>query len=66
MNKKLLEMLLCPKSQQPLAYKAKQQELVSLAAACAYPVREGIPVLLIEEARALSAEELAELQAEAN
>ncbi|KAB2849894.1 MAG: Trm112 family protein [Hyphomicrobiaceae bacterium] len=51
MDPKLLEMLVCPVTKQPLAYDAEKQELVSRAARLAYPIREGIPCLVREEAR---------------
>jgi len=50
----LLERLACPVTRQPLVYDEAAQELVSEAARVAYPIRDGVPVLLIEEARALS------------
>lgn len=49
----LLERLVCPATRQPLAYDAEAQELVSTAAGLAYPIRDGIPVMLVEEARRL-------------
>jgi uncharacterized protein len=50
---KLLEILVCPVSKQPLEYDAERQELISRAARLAYPVRDGIPIMLAEEARPL-------------
>jgi uncharacterized protein YbaR (Trm112 family) len=50
----LLERLVCPMTRQPLRYDAEAQELVSEAAGLAYPVRDGVPVMLVEEARRLS------------
>ena len=50
---KLLEMLCCPVTKGPLEYDAEKQELVSKSARLAYPIRDGIPVLLEEEAREL-------------
>ena len=50
---KLLELLVCPLTKRPLEYVAAQQELISRAARLAYPIRNGIPVLLPDEARAL-------------
>ncbi len=47
----LLAKLVCPATRTPLRYDEERQELISEAAALAYPVREGIPVMLIEEAR---------------
>jgi len=49
----LLEKLVCPATRTPLRYDAARQELVSEAAGVAYPVRDGVPVLLSEEARTL-------------
>jgi hypothetical protein len=53
---KLLEILVCPVSKAPLRYDAERQELISDAAKLAYPVRDGIPIMLPEEARALDAD----------
>ncbi len=50
---KLLEMLVCPLTMGPLSYDAKAQELISKQAALAYPIRDGIPIMLIDEARPL-------------
>ena len=47
----LLERLVCPATRTPLRYDQARQELVSEAAGVAYPIRDGVPVLLIEEAR---------------
>jgi uncharacterized protein YbaR (Trm112 family) len=55
---KLLEILVCPVTRMPLIYDRARQELVSRAAKLAYPVREGIPIMLPEEARKLSDEEV--------
>ena len=49
----LLKILYCPLTKSTLKYDKKRQELVSKAAGLAYPVREGIPIMLPEEARAL-------------
>ncbi|MDG6777824.1 Trm112 family protein [Thiomicrorhabdus sp. zzn3] len=57
MDPKLLEILVCPVSKTKLIYDKKKQELVSTAANLAYPVRDGIPILLEDEARQISAEE---------
>jgi hypothetical protein len=54
---KLLEILVCPVSKGPLIYDRQRQELVSKAARLAYPVRDGIPVMLEEEARKLDPSE---------
>lgn len=50
---KLLEILVCPLTKGPLTYDADAQELVSAKARLAFPVRDGIPIMLIDEARAL-------------
>jgi uncharacterized protein YbaR (Trm112 family) len=50
---KLLEILVCPLTKTTLQYDAQTQELVSLAARLAYPIRDGIPIMLPEEARPL-------------
>lgn len=57
MDKKLLEILVCPICKGPLVYRREQQELICKADRLAYPVREDIPVMLEEEARPLGAEE---------
>jgi len=54
---KLLEILACPVSRQPLKYDVKAQELISEAAGLAYPIRDGIPILLQDEAHPLSVNE---------
>jgi uncharacterized protein YbaR (Trm112 family) len=64
MDKKLLELLVCPVTKGPLSWNAEQQELLSLGAQLAYPVRDGIPVMLEHEARPLTAEELERLRSE--
>ena len=48
---KLLEMLVCPLTKEPLRYDAKAQELLSDRAGLAYPIRDGIPVMIPDEAR---------------
>ena len=50
---KLLEILVCPLSKGPLLYDAAAQELISDQASLAYPIRDGIPIMLIDEARSL-------------
>lgn len=52
-DRKLLEILVCPITKTTLEYDAKAQELISPAARLAYPIRDGIPILLEEEARKL-------------
>lgn len=58
MDSKLLELLVCPVTKGPLTYDREAQELVSYSARLAYPVRDGIPVLLENEARTLSDDEI--------
>ena len=50
---KLLEILVCPLTKGPLEYDAERQELISRKAKLAYPIRDGIPIMLPEEARRL-------------
>jgi uncharacterized protein YbaR (Trm112 family) len=50
---KLLEILVCPVTRATLAYDSERQELVSRAAKLAYPIRDGVPIMLPEEARPL-------------
>lgn len=50
---KLLEVLVCPLTKAPLEYDAGKQELVSRQAKLAFPIREGIPIMLVDEARKL-------------
>jgi hypothetical protein len=54
---KLLEILVCPMTKGPLEYDAAAQELISRSARLAYPIRNGIPIMLPEEARELGEEE---------
>jgi uncharacterized protein YbaR (Trm112 family) len=58
MDTKLLELLVCPVTKGPLEFNRDTQELISPSARLAYPVRDGIPVLLENEARPLSDAEL--------
>lgn len=58
MDPKLLEILVCPVTKGALVYDRERQELLSSSARLAYPIRDGIPVMLDEEARAMSAEEV--------
>ena len=57
MDKKLLSLLVCPVSKAPLEYHEEAQELVCKASGLAYPVRDGIPVMLESEARQLTVDE---------
>lgn len=52
-NPKLLEILVCPVTKGPLRYDHENQELISEQAKLAYPIRDGIPIMLADEARAL-------------
>lgn len=54
---RLLEVLICPQSRKPLRYDREKQELISESARLAYPVRDGVPIMLIEEARELEPDE---------
>jgi uncharacterized protein YbaR (Trm112 family) len=58
MDSKFLELLVCPVTKGPLEYDRERQELRSRSARLAYPIRNGIPILLENEARVLSDEEL--------
>lgn len=58
MDTKLLALLVCPVTKGPLDYDREKQELVSRSARLAYPIRDGLPVMLEAEARTLSDEEL--------
>lgn len=58
MDPKLLEILVCPVTKTKLVFDKEHQELVSTAANLAFPVRDGIPIMLENEARELSAEEV--------
>lgn len=57
MDRKLLDLLVCPVSKAPLKYDEEKQELVCKASGLAYPIRDGIPVMLESEARLLSTDE---------
>ena len=60
---KLLEILVCPVTKGPLVYDRERGELLSRSARLAYPIRDGIPVMLEEEARPLTDEEVERLAA---
>lgn len=62
-DRKLLDMLVCPVTKSVLHYDHGRQELISYAAKAAYPIRDSIPIMLIEEARELTDEELAKHKA---
>ncbi len=52
-DRRMLEALVCPVTQAPLSYDAEAQELISKPAKLAFPIRGGIPVMLVDEARRL-------------
>ena len=56
---KLLEILVCPLTKGTLIYDREKQELISRSAGLAYPIRDGIPIMLVDEARQLTDDELA-------
>ena len=58
MDPKLLELLVCPVTKGPLRFDKERQELISQSARLAYPVRDGMPILLENEARPLEEHEL--------
>lgn len=60
---KLLEILVCPQTKSRLRYDRENAELVSEKALIAFPIRDGIPIMLIDEARALSEAEIAAVKA---
>jgi uncharacterized protein YbaR (Trm112 family) len=62
LDKRLLDILVCPVTKGPLIYDKDAQELISKSAKLAYPIRDDIPVMLEEEARQLKDEELGKYQ----
>ena len=58
MDKKLLEIIVCPVTKGPLIYDKENQELISKSARLAYPIRNNIPIMLEEEARQIREEEM--------
>lgn len=62
MDKKLLDILVCPVTKGPLYYDKDKQELISRSAKLAYPIRDDIPVMLEDEARVISDEDLGKLK----
>lgn len=54
---KLLEILVCPQTKGPLVYDREKAELLSKQARLAYPIRDGVPIMLVEEARTLAADD---------
>jgi uncharacterized protein YbaR (Trm112 family) len=61
-DRRLLEILVCPVTKTSLVYDEARQELISRAARVAYPIRDGIPIMLQDEARPLDEEELRALK----
>lgn len=61
LDPQLLEVLMCPVSRGPLTYDEQNSEMISKKAGLAYPIREGVPIMLADEARSLTAEEEARL-----
>ncbi len=61
MDKRLLDLLVCPVTKGPLIYDKAKQELISKSARLAYPIRDDIPIMLEDEARELTEEELEQL-----
>ena len=59
---KLLEILVCPETRLPLVYDKEQSELVSVSARLAYPIRDGVPIMLAHHARELSDDDIARLK----
>lgn len=57
MDKKLIDLLVCPVTKSSLQYDKEKQELIALASGLSYPIRDGIPVMLESEARQLNDEE---------
>ena len=57
-DRKLLEILVCPLTKGPLRYDAEKQELISERAGLAYPIRDGIPIMLPDEARTISDDDM--------
>lgn len=57
-NPKLLEILVCPQTKGKLIYDRERQELISPMAQCAYAIKEGIPIMLVDEARKLTEDEI--------
>ncbi len=62
MDNKLLDLLVCPVTKGPLIYDKDKGELISKSARLAYPIRDGIPIMLEEEARELGEDEVEQLK----
>ena len=56
LNTRLFEMLVCPLTKGPLTYDENKNELISPHAKLAYPIRDGVPIMLVDEARSLETE----------
>jgi uncharacterized protein YbaR (Trm112 family) len=56
-DRRLLEILVCPLTKGPLEYDAAKQELISRSAKLAYPIRDGIPIMLVDEGRPIDEDE---------
>ncbi|MEM1287426.1 MAG: Trm112 family protein [Pseudomonadota bacterium] len=65
-DRKLLDLLVCPATKSVLHYHHETQELISYAAKLAYPIRDSIPIMLVEEARELTDEEIAKHKSKAS
>ena len=63
MDNKLLQILVCPVTKGPLIFNKSTNELISKSAQLAYPIKDGIPVMLEEEARKLTEAEVAQIEA---
>ena len=63
MDTKLLDILVCPLCKSPLVYRKAEQELVCKADRLAFQIKDGIPVMLADEARKMTAEEVEQLRA---
>ena len=61
LDPRLLEILVCPQTKGPLVYDREKSELLSKRAGLAYPIRDGVAVMLVDEARALSDDEIEKL-----
>jgi uncharacterized protein len=61
MDSKLISLLVCPVTKGPLDFDRSRQELISRSACLAYPIRDGIPIMLENEARTVSPEEIEQM-----
>ncbi len=62
MDRRLLDILVCPETKAPLIYNKQTQELVCKASRLAYPIHDGIPVMLPEQARKLTLDEVEQIE----